>query len=103
MVSKKVVLRVTSAIAIIAVSYVIYWMAHEYSMIDADLAGITSFVFSIIIYFLGRSDKYEETRLESDDSSGHLPSSGNLPAQSTDNGSSGSDDGQEHKDTPEVS
>jgi hypothetical protein len=94
--------RVVSAIAIIAVAYVIYWLAHEYTMVDAEFAGILSFVFGIVIYFMGRSDKYEETRHQSDDSPSHLSGSNDMPAQPPDNGSGGSSDSQEHSDTPEV-
>lgn len=51
--------RVVSLLAIVTVSYVIWWLAKTDSG-DATLVGVLALVFNVVVYFLGRSDRYSE-------------------------------------------
>lgn len=51
--------RGVSLLAILTVSYVVWWLAMN-DKGDATLVAILTFVFNIVVYFLGRSDEHAE-------------------------------------------
>lgn len=51
--------RGVSLLAIVTVSYVLWWLAKTDSG-DATLVGVLALVFNVVVYFLGRSDNHSE-------------------------------------------
>ena len=42
------------------VAYVVYELAVQHNEVDPALIALVSLVFNVCVYFIGRSDKYEE-------------------------------------------
>jgi hypothetical protein len=51
--------RIFTILIIVVISYVIFYLV-EYIGHDAVLVAILSFIFNVVIYFIGRADKIAE-------------------------------------------
>ena len=51
--------RAFTLFIIVVISYVLYWLATS-DKGDATLIAIIAGVFNIVVYFIGRTDRYKE-------------------------------------------